>query len=422
MKRMFNIFLMGLLALVGVTGCGNDTNGDGIELTWLLSTGSTAERGKFNDLVERYYEQTGITVNIIEVPSGDRETKIQSMLLSDEPIHLAKTTGVDLTFIDRILPLNDIYDEFDFFEGHEFRINDGEDVVGLMIGLSSVGLILNTDLWEQAGVEFPTSTDEAWSWHEFLGKLEEVIDHSDAQYGMVMDGSEHRLRAFLYQWGVTGYNEDFTGTYYGSELMREPLEFFVNMNDDRIMPRSVWLGAEDSISMFKTGRIAAHMSTIGRIADYNETVSDFNWQAVSMPYEVAPATNHGGNVLISFNETGLEEETKDFIRWLYTDDYPALLADFGWLPALEGFEDIEYPFRNEDWQVYLNETIIGSEMSAHDKMGERWDLKDSGWNQVNNVIIENVRLHLSGDITMDEVLENISNTYREAGFEVLSSQ
>lgn len=422
MKRILTAFLWSLLAFVSISGCGNNMNEDEVELTWLLATGSTDERGMFNALVERYYEQTGVRVNIIEVPSGDRETKIQSMLLADEPIHLAKTTGVDLTFIDRVLPLNDIYDEFDFFEGHEFRINDGEDIVGLMIGLSSVGMLLNIDLWEQAGVEFPTNADEGWSWHEFIEKLEEVIDNSDAQYGMVMDGSEHRLRAFLYQWGVGGYNEDFTGTFYGGELMREPLEFFVAMNDDRIMPRSVWLGAEDSISMFKTGRIAAHMSTIGRIADYNKTVSDFNWQAVSMPYEVGPATNHGGNVLVAFNDTDLEEETKDFIRWLYTDDYPALLADFGWLPAVAGFEDIEYPYRNEDWQVYLNETLIGSEMSAHDKKGERWDISDSGWNQVNNVIIENIRYHLNGDITMDEVLENISKTYGEAGFEVIDSK
>ena len=88
-------------------GCGSGTGDEDkdVTLTQFLSTGSTAERGRFDALVQGYYEQTGVRVNIIEVPSGDRETKIQSMLLSDEPIHLAKTTGVDLTFIDRILPL-----------------------------------------------------------------------------------------------------------------------------------------------------------------------------------------------------------------------------------------------------------------------------------------------------------------------------
>src|SRR5699024_5227639 len=159
-------------------------------------------------------------------------------------------------------------------------------------------------LFEEAGVDYPESGEEPWTWDEYLDGLNTVLDQTDARYGMVMDASDHRLRAFTYQFGGKDFYQDENGDYTTNPEMREALEKFVELNDNRIMPKSVWTSGEDPSAMFKSGQVAAYMSGVWQVADFTENIENFEWASVYMPYETTRATNLGGNYNLAFDGSG----------------------------------------------------------------------------------------------------------------------
>src|SRR5699024_9767042 len=128
---------------------------------------------------------------------------------------------------------------------------------------------------------------------------------------------------------------------------KEAIQKFVDLNDDRIMPKSVCTAGEDEASMFKCGLVAAYMSGSWQIVDFTETITDFEWKSVCMIYEDVRSTNLGGNYLIAFDGSGQEEEAKEFIDWLYEkENYEELAKLGGYLPVIADAE-IEYEYETE---------------------------------------------------------------------------
>src|SRR5699024_415929 len=147
-----------------------------------------------------------------------------------------------------------------------------------------------------------------------------------------------RLRAFLYQHGSDDFYEE-NGAYTTNSETKEASQKFVDLNDDRIMAKSVWTAGEDTASMFTSGLVAAYMSGSWQIVDFTETITDFEWKSVYMPYEDVRSTNLGGNYLIAFDGSGQEEEAKEFIDWLYEkENYEELAKLGGYLPVIADAE------------------------------------------------------------------------------------
>ena len=114
----------------------------------------------------------------------------------------------------------------------------------------------------------------------------------------------------------------------------ETLEYFQKINDDKTMPKSVWLSGEDGNAMFKSGQVAAYYSGSWQVADFNKNIKDFEWMSVPLPKKEANATNLGGGFMVAFKDTGADEEAKKFIEWFYDDaNYTEFAKLGGYLPV-----------------------------------------------------------------------------------------
>lgn len=348
-------------AVPALAACGGSSSTSPDAPVQFMLSGDANQGGGYAAMAEKYLEETGIQIEIVDVPYDDLQTKVRNASKANDLPAIGRMPSIDPVWLDRTVDLSEIAAEVKPIEGMYASDEEGK-VPALPSDLTAVGMFLNKDLWDEAGVEYPTSFDDnVWTWDEFIDAANSVREATGIRFSLVMDRSSHRLNSFLYQNGSEGLrlNEDLS-EYEANDATVEALERFVAMNDDEVMPRSVWLTEEDPNAMFKTGQVAAYYSGSWQIADFIANIADFEWVSVPMPAQPDQATNFGAAAqIVVFEGTGQEEQALEFVKWLYSpENYAEISRISGFLPATEGVE-VSYEDRQEDFDLY-NAAIAAS--------------------------------------------------------------
>lgn len=421
MRKLLLLMIMTVLSMTVLVGCGGEeesTSSESDPLQFMISTDTAEQAAAYEELCAGFTEETGIEVEIINVPNSDYAMKLSNMVAAGDAPDVCKFTGVDAAFVEDVLDLTPIYEMYAFNSPAMQNSSEGADgpVTGLPFANTVNGMIINTDLWDQAGVDYPAIGEPVWTWDEFLACLEEVIANSDAKYGLVFDKSEERIRSYFSQWGVDTVvldeNGELIGTEYGSQACEDAIQYFVDMNDDVIMPTSVWLSGEDASTLFKSGQVAAHYSGSWRVADYMETVA-FNWAVVPMPIGTERAAADGGDVIFAFDGPQ-NEESLQFIEYIYSEEpYEALVGTIGGFPVIDGYEPVYAEGSEEYYAVFQDEYENACpESQAEDAYGATVPA-DPNAPTVTGVVRDNIVLAINGDITVEEANKAIGEKFTE---------
>ncbi len=350
-RRQFGLTAFGLSALAaGLTACGGGGSSEGGSKTLqLVLSGDTNQGGAFAAAAKKYQEATGITIEVVDVPTADIATKLKNAATANDLPALARVTSIDPLWVNQLQDLTEIAKSRNIDQNFLQEAPDGT-LPAIPSDLTAVGLFLNKSLFEKAGVAFPTDIENTWTWDEFVAAVNDVREKAGAKYGVVMDRSGHRLRAMMYEFGSSAFAKE-GDKYVGDDEAVETLEYFQKINDDLIMPKSVWLSGEDGNAMFKSGQVAAYYSGSWQVADFNKNIKDFEWISVPLPKQPVNATNLGGGFMVAFKDTGQDEEAKKFIDWFYEDaNYTEFSKLGGYLPVKE--LKVEYPFQQASFELY----------------------------------------------------------------------
>ncbi|GEK59935.1 ABC transporter substrate-binding protein [Marinococcus halophilus] len=412
MKKKLGVFVL-LSSTVLISACGNGgSSGEGSsdETIEFLVSGDDVEGNAMSNMAEKYNEEMDANVEVVEVPYEDMDTRVTNMVRDGDPPELIRTAGFSPLWNDQLLDLGEIGNERNVDES--LFIETDNEVKALPLDLTAVGMYINKDLFDEAGVEYPTSEEDVWTWEEFTSSVNEVTENTEGEYGFVMDQSEHRLLTMLYQFGSQGITPNDNGEYEVNQETIEGLEYFVDLNNDGTMPKNVWTSGENATSMFKSGRVAAYMSGNWQLQDFSENVNNFEWQSVYMPQEETRATNLGGNYITAFDGTGNEEATQDFISWLYEKENHEEMANYGgYLPVVEDAE-VDYEFANESFEIYQNEIDASADVSSY--MKREIDTKQlTAEGNAQDVLREEVIGVLNNDQSIEDAIETTTETYTE---------
>ncbi|RRS00565.1 ABC transporter substrate-binding protein [Glycomyces terrestris] len=337
---------------------GGDDEGGADTLKFWLS-GDANQGGGFQAMADKYFEETGVTVDIDDIPYDDFNTRLRNAAQADGLPDLARVTAIDPIWMNQLEDLADIAAERGVMENLLAENEEGA-VPTFLTDLTAVGLYVNKSLFDQAGVAYPTTADQLWTWDEFIAAVKEVKAATGARYGLVMDPSSHRLRSFMYQFGSDGFTLGEDCTYSTKEAeTTAALQFFADINDDDVMPRSVWVSGDDANALFKSGQVAAYYSGSWQVADFQANIADFEWASALMPAQTRRATNLGGGYIVAFNGEK-SQAALDFISWLFeAGNYTEIAEISGFLPVIQGL-DIDYGASQASFDLY-NEEIAASD-------------------------------------------------------------
>jgi len=313
-------------------------------------------------LLDEYKEETGVEIELVELPYGDYETKLTTALRGGEAPALARVTeGTAAVVGEFLLPLNDVYDTSAYTNTY---LNAAGDVVSLPLDLTANGLFINADICDMYGVNYP-ALGETWTWDEFQTEMAKLMGQDGVAYPGVFDNKAHRFMPMVYQFGGKLWGEGYSDSTVNSAAAVEALTTLQTMNANGTLDPAVWAGSANPAELFRTGQYGFHVSGNWNVAGYQDLA--FNWKVVPMPANATRSTILGGKGMVAFDGSGQEEWAQDFIAWLamgenhdqYTGGVPFLSprleaeVDFGdYQAAYEVFQDeiSNTPVANvQDW-------------------------------------------------------------------------
>ncbi|GAA0177842.1 sugar ABC transporter substrate-binding protein [Clostridium sediminicola] len=405
-KRFFSIIALGviiILTISGLTACGNDKKSEVIlDFVWF----SDSVEGEVVKSIINDYEEINknITINLIEVPYKELRTTIECMISEGKTPAFARVSN-PRAYSELSQPLNDYYDENitdQFVISLKPYYTIGEEVLAIPTDATVNGMIYNKTLFDKAGVDVPLSRDDIWNWDECVEAVKIVKDKGGAQYGILWDASPQRWSTILYDFGGRIVNKDGTKMTINNEKGIAVLEYFKRMNDEDVVTNSVWLNGEDTSSLFRAGEAAIHFSGNWMMANYRD-LSNFEWGVTYVPTGENRSSVPSGKFVLAFKDTGVEEETVNFIKYLTSKEVNARYCTESLLlsPRVDNNE-LEYQFGKEFFEIFAEELNNTPEIAAED--WSKQNLMPVIYGDVKTYITEVIR----GKYTVKEALDNVA--------------
>ena len=406
--------LAGMTMLTACSGKESAKKGN-VELEILLAD-DTLEGGAMKAVVEKFNEEhkdQGVTAFVNEIAYADMETQIKNRAKAGNLPAICKMSNFD-TYIDYVLPLDDTSLDPDNF--NRSGVRNGK-LYGTDVNDTAVGMVINKTAFDAAGVSYPTTSEERWTWDEFSAAVKEVAEKNEKiTTPFVIDHSQQRSGTVLYQFGMKYFDpDDSTKVTFRSEDTKKGVEFFLDMfKEGGISKASIGTGAENAQDVFKTGTVAAHMAGNWVISDYTQNIKDFEWTPVLMPYEKEKATCLAGNWLYAFDGSGMEDQAKKFLEWFYQPENYSLYCQTG--NYLPGTKDVEVDYEIEGINIFNMEIAESINQPQYDQsITEQEHSGENTGNALRDALDRAIAGELDADGVMDYVvtqfLENLSGVH-----------
>ena len=383
-------------------------SGDVIELQLMGWSSSDAENARLQEMVDTYNANNpGVVVTLNQVP--DYDTVLQTAMAGGEPpdvFYIDSFRLPDYVAANSLMPIGDQMDDPDDFYPslrQAFTIDDTfwcppKD-------FSTLALQYNKDLFDAAGVEYPTPD---WTWDDMRTAAEALTDADAGVYGLVLPADMARWIAFLYQAGGTVATDDFSAMTLDSPEALEATDFYVNMVLDGFAAQPSDLDSGWPGEAFGKGVAAMALEGNWIVPFLQDQFPDLNWGVTEMP------AGPGGDATMAFTvcygvaaDAPNPEESIALANWLTGAEGMAQWTDLGLaMPTraslsdawLEQFPDLE-PF------------LAGAEYARP------WQFRP-GFSDVMNAFNSGLQQAFTGVYTTDQVLSDT----QEAGTEVLGNQ
>jgi multiple sugar transport system substrate-binding protein len=269
-----------LLALSGLVAAQDEVT---IRLAGWSS--SEAEDNALREAVDQFMEANpGVNVEIIFSP--DHPTTMQTAFASGdypEVFYIDSSVlpdwvaaGVVAPADDNIVELDDIYPSL-----QEVFTIDGT-LYCPPKDFSTMTLQYNKDLFDAAGLEYPTAD---WTWDDLRSAAEALTgtnEAGDPVLGLVTPAELPRWLPFLYQAGGAIFDEEGNVTLDTPEA-QEAVEFYTGLVNDGLAGAPSAVDAGWGGEAFGNGRVAMAMEGNWVINFLNEQYPDLNWGVAPLP-------------------------------------------------------------------------------------------------------------------------------------------
>jgi len=212
--------------------------------------------------------------------------------------------------------------------------NVGGKQYGLPESFSNVVLIYNKDLFDQAGVAYPTAD---WTQADLQAAAEAIRALGDDIFGIWQPITYNEFFKVVAQYGGALLNEDKTAfTINSAENLAAAQALIDRVLVSNVQPNAVQQGGMGDWDMFMSGRLGMIPTGIWAFQTFTDGC-DFAWDIVVEPGSTQKATHFFSNCVVMNPETEHAEEVATWLAWLASSTASAdIRLAAGWdLPALK---------------------------------------------------------------------------------------
>lgn len=329
----------------------------GKTLTYLYFTDGPDEQAT-RDLIAQFETEYDVTVELEIVPFSDITTTLQARLSGDQAPDVARVAATapfagDLLLLDDYLGA-EFLDEFT--EGVQVGMTDPDGKIqAIASDLTQNGPFLNTDLFEQAGVEIP----ESWTWEEMVEIATTVQEATGTEFAFAMDKSGHRLSTILSQ-GGTYLVQDGTSSL-DPAAAAAALQPLVDMVEAGTSPKDFWLDSgtkyQGANEVFLAQQVPVYLSGNWQVAQFDAN-AEFGWTTMPNPTQVSGGGFPGGKFMVGFSAAPENQLAATFLQFMNsTESQRAFITASAFMPTRADLTEsgVEYPVRNEEMGVFVTD-------------------------------------------------------------------
>lgn len=288
-------------------------------------------------------ENPGITIEVDGAPFGDYFTLLQTDIISgDAPdvFELNYENFVTYAASGALLDLTGLFSEDAPYYPRALEAFSYQGVqYGLPETFSTVLLYYNKDLFDQAGVEYPTTE---WTWDDARAAAEAIGALGDDIWGLYQPTQFWEFYKKAAQNGeCVFFNEDQTESLINSPACVETLDMMVGLINDGIIPTQEQLSGISDSELFHDGKIGMWVTGIwmfGALADM-----EANWDVQLEPMINQHAHHFFSNGVVVSADTDVAEAAVKWAEFLTASQTAAevRVASSWELPALNQPEYFE---------------------------------------------------------------------------------
>lgn len=319
---------------------GTETTEEAVEITYANFNASGGNEETLQKMYEAFHDEyPNITVNIETIGYDDYFTQMQTRVaggtapdcyeLNIENFAAYANKGVlaELTGIDT--------SGYNATALNAFSVNGKQ--YGVPGNFSNVVLIYNKDLFDQAGVAYPT---DDWTWDDAMDACEKINALGDDIYGIYQPITFNEFFKVAAQYGGGVLNADKTEfTINSEENLKAATMMISKVTDTNVQPTEAQMGGMGDWDLFESGRLGMIPTGIWAFNTFADAC-DFNWDICVEPGGTQKATHFFSNALVVNADSDKKEAAATWINWLASSDTSAQMRiDAGWdLPAISNEE------------------------------------------------------------------------------------
>lgn len=203
---------------------------------------------------------------------------------------------------------------------------------GLPESFSDVLLFYNKDLFDAAGVSYPTAD---WKWADELAAAKKLTDAGKGVWGDFQPVQFFEFYKVLAQNGGSFFNADQTQATFNDAKGVEAATWLVDKaNKDKVMPTAAEMGGQDDTTMFKAGKLAMWHNGIWQFSGLKDAA--IKWDVQVEPGNVAKAHHFFANAVVASAKTAHPAEAFAWLSFLTSaPEAVKVRLDASWeLPAV----------------------------------------------------------------------------------------
>ncbi len=326
-----------LLLLVGVlTGCGGAKEDENITIKYALWDSTQAPI--YRELADEFEKQNpGIKVEIELTPFQQYWTKLEAATTGGQMpdvIWMSAANFEKYAINGMLLPLNENIesagiDMANYVEGTTKLYQMDGKQYGMPKDVDSIAMWYNKELFDKAGLEYPTND---WTWKDMKDAATKIQATLDGVYGVVLPLNDSQSSYYNVIPQNDGFviSEDKKKSGYGDPNTIEAIAMIKDLIDSKASPSYTTVVENKANEMFQSGQVAMLYDGAWRGVEFSQNEKlNKKVGVVTMPKIKNKKTVVHGLGLVIGKTTKNPEEAWKFIEFLSTKEAHEKVAKSG---------------------------------------------------------------------------------------------